>query len=100
LPKSVGHVFGATRIEAPSRPLLAFAAYNAAPASIIRMRAEAAQRGLDTDHWFNSVEIVVAEKMGMQTPTYVRNIYIYNVSYRLVTEARSADAPASGTAGK
>jgi hypothetical protein len=37
--------------------------------------------------------------MGMQIPTYVRNFYKYNVSYRLVTEARSADAPASGTAG-
>jgi hypothetical protein len=37
------------------------------------------------------VEIVTAEKIGMETTTYVRNIYKYYVSYKLVTEARETE---------
>jgi len=70
------------------RTLFAFASYNAGPASIARMRMEAKKRGLDPDRWFNNVEVVTAEKIGMETTTYVRNIYKYYVSYKLVTEAQ------------
>ena len=72
------------------RTLFAFASYNAGPANIGRMRTEAKKRGLDPDHWFNNVEIVTAEKIGMETTTYVRNIYKYYVSYKLVTEAQAS----------
>jgi membrane-bound lytic murein transglycosylase MltF len=51
------------------------------------MRKEAAKRGLDPDKWFNNVEIVIAQKIGMETTTYVRNIYKYYVAYRLQLEA-------------
>jgi membrane-bound lytic murein transglycosylase MltF len=54
------------------------------------MRKEAARRGLDPDKWFNNVELVVAEKIGIETTTYVRNIYKYYVSYRLTLEAQAA----------
>ena len=47
------------------------------------MRKEAAKRGLDPDKWFNHVEIVTAEKVGIETTTYVRNIYKYYVAYSL-----------------
>jgi membrane-bound lytic murein transglycosylase MltF len=40
------------------------------------MRKEAAARGLDPDKWFNNVEIVVAEKIGIETTTYVRTQHI------------------------
>jgi hypothetical protein len=40
------------------------------------------------NHWFNNVETVTAEKIGIETTTYVRNIFKYYVSYRLTTEAR------------
>ncbi len=73
-----------------NRPLFAFAAYNAGAAKIARMRTEAANRRLDPDKWFNNVELVVAEKIGMETTTYVRNIYKYYVSYKLTLEAREA----------
>ena len=73
-----------------NRPLFAFASYNAGPGSIARMRKEAARRGLDPDKWFNNVELVVAEKIGIETTTYVRNIYKYYVSYRLTLEAQAA----------
>ncbi len=47
------------------------------------MRKEAARRGLDPDQWFNNVELVTAEKVGIETTTYVRNIYKYFAAYKL-----------------
>lgn len=70
------------------RPLFAFASYNAGPGNIAKMRKLAAERGLNPDVWFNNVEIVVAEKIGIETTTYVRNIYKYYASYRLLQEAQ------------
>jgi membrane-bound lytic murein transglycosylase MltF len=71
-----------------NRPLFAFASYNAGAGRISQMRNEAAKRGLDPDKWFNNVEIVVGEKIGLETTTYVRNIYKYYVSYRLSVDAQ------------
>jgi membrane-bound lytic murein transglycosylase MltF len=77
-----------------NRPLFAFASYNAGPGTIARMRREAVARGLDPDKWFNNVELVVAEKVGIETTTYVRNIYKYYVSYKLTLEAEEAQRKA------
>ena len=82
--------FADAKFSEANRPLFAFAAYNAGAAKIARMRVEAANRRLDPDTWFNHVELVVAEKIGMETTTYVRNIYKYYVSYKLTLEAREA----------
>ncbi|MDR7134236.1 membrane-bound lytic murein transglycosylase MltF [Lysobacter niastensis] len=68
------------------RPLFAFAAYNAGPGNIAKMRREAAARGLNPDKWFNNVEIVTAEKIGIETTTYVRNIYKYYCAYKLALQ--------------
>jgi membrane-bound lytic murein transglycosylase MltF len=73
-----------------NRTLFAFASYNAGSANIAKMRKLAAQQGLDPDKWFNNVEIVVAEKIGIETTTYVRNIYKYYAAYRLITDAQAA----------
>ena len=72
-----------------NRALFAFASYNAGPANIAKMRKEAAQRGLDPDQWLNNVEILVAEKIGIETTTYVRNIYKYYAAYRLIVDAQA-----------
>jgi membrane-bound lytic murein transglycosylase MltF len=72
-----------------NRALFAFASYNAGPSNIAKMRKEAAQRGLDPDQWLNNVEIVVAEKIGIETTTYVRNIYKYYAAYRLIVDAQA-----------
>jgi len=69
-----------------NRTLFAFACYNAGPGNIRKMRAAAAERGLDDNKWFNNVELVTAEKIGIETTTYVRNIYKYFVAYRLMTD--------------
>jgi membrane-bound lytic murein transglycosylase MltF len=78
--------FPDARFTEGNRPLFAFASYNAGPGNISRMRKEAAKRGLDPDKWFNNVEIVTAEKIGIETTTYVRNIYKYYAAYKLQEE--------------
>ena len=80
--------------DAVNRPLFAFASYNAGPGAIARLRREAERRALDPDRWFNNVEVVVAEKIGIETTTYVRNIYKYYVAYRLLVSAREAQRAA------
>jgi membrane-bound lytic murein transglycosylase MltF len=82
--------FPDAHFSADDRPLFAFAAYNAGPANISKMRALAAERGLQSDRWFNNVELVVAEKIGVETTTYVRNIYKYYVAYKLTREQSEA----------
>jgi membrane-bound lytic murein transglycosylase MltF len=82
--------FPDAKFDEDERTLFAFASYNAGPGNISKMRKLAIQRGLDGDQWFNNVEIVVAAKIGIETTTYVRNIYKYYVAYKLEEEAREA----------
>ena len=72
------------------RTLFAFASYNAGPGHISRMRKDAAKRGLDADKWFDNVEVVVARRIGLETTTYVRNIFKYYVAYKLALDAQEA----------
>jgi membrane-bound lytic murein transglycosylase MltF len=72
-----------------NRPLFAFASYNCGPGNVAKARKEAEKRGLDPDKWFNNVEIVVAQRIGTETTTYVRNIYKYYVAYRLMLDAQA-----------
>ena len=50
------------------------------------MRKEAAKRNLDPDKWFNNVKIVTAEKVGIETTTYVRNIFKYYTASKLMLD--------------
>jgi len=77
-----------------NRPLFAFASYNCGPGNVAKARRLAEKRGLDPNKWFNNVEIVVAEKIGTETTTYVRNIYKYYVAYRLTLDAQAEVAKA------
>ncbi|MGO4307752.1 transporter substrate-binding domain-containing protein [Cupriavidus sp. RAF12] len=81
--------FADAHFEGSTRTLFAFASYNAGPGNISKMRKLATERGLNPDKWFNNVEIVVAEKIGMETTTYVRNIYKYYAAYTLLKEAQA-----------
>jgi len=81
--------FKDAKFDEQNRTLFAFASYNAGPGNMARMRKEAEKRGLDPDKWFNNVEVVTAEKIGIETTTYVRNIFKYYVSYKLTTEAQA-----------
>jgi len=75
--------FPDARFSEYDRPLFAFASYNAGPGKIAKMRRLAAKRGLDPDKWLNNVELVTAEKIGIETTTYVRNIYKYYIAYKM-----------------
>jgi membrane-bound lytic murein transglycosylase MltF len=66
--------------------LFAFAAYNAGPGGIHSLREEAGKKGLDPNVWIGNVELVAAARVGMETVTYVANIYKYYVAYKLVAE--------------
>jgi membrane-bound lytic murein transglycosylase MltF len=58
-----------------NRNLFAFAAYNAGPGAIQRLRREAEREKLNPNLWFNNVERVAAEHIGQEPVHYVRNIY-------------------------
>jgi len=81
--------FPDAKFDEANRSLFAFAAYNAGPGRIASMRKEAAKRGLDPDKWFNNVEIVTAEKVGIETTTYVRNIFKYYAAYKLMLDVQA-----------
>ena len=91
--------FSEAHFSEGNRPLFAFASYNAGPGNIAKARREAERRGLDPNRWFNNVEIVVAEKIGTETTTYVRNIYKYYVAYRLMLDAEETARKAREQAG-
>ena len=84
------HYFDDPAIDRLNQTLLALAAYNAGPARTRGLREMAAAEGLDPNRWFNNVEVVIGEQIGMETTTYVRNIYKYYVAYRLIADARAA----------
>ncbi len=88
----VNQYFDEPGIDRVNRHLFAFAAYNAGPNRITRLRAEAEKKGLDPNKWFNNVELVVAEDVGRETVQYVSNIFKYYIAYKLTIErARARD---------
>lgn len=63
--------------------LFTFAACNAGPAGIAKLRRGAAQMGLDPNRWFQNVEIVAAKRIGRATARCVANIVRYAVALDL-----------------
>ena len=81
--------FADATLEGEDQALFAFASYNAGPARVARLRAEAKQKGLDPDRWFDHVEPIAARRIGRETVRYVRYIYKYYVAYKLAAEIRA-----------
>ena len=82
----VDKYFANEPMDETNKLLFAFAAYNAGPGRIHSLREEAAKRGLDPNVWVDNVEMIAAEKIGMETVTYVANIYKYYIAYKLVEQ--------------
>lgn len=76
--------FSDPAIDDLNRTLLSFAAYNAGPNRIAKLRQKAEELGLDPNVWFRNVEISVAAEVGRETVTYVSNIYKYYAAYRMM----------------
>jgi membrane-bound lytic murein transglycosylase MltF len=82
--------FAKDSMDALNQTLFAFAAYNAGPGRIERLRAKAASQGLNPNVWRNNVELVAARAIGAETVTYVANIYKYYVAYKLTQSEEAA----------
>jgi membrane-bound lytic murein transglycosylase MltF len=91
----IGTYFPDAELDEENRTLFAFAAYNAGPARVGRLRKTAAELGYDPNRWFNNVELVMAAKVGQEPVTYVRNIYKYYVSYKLAVDAEALERDAA-----
>jgi membrane-bound lytic murein transglycosylase MltF len=68
------------------RILFAFAAYNAGPNRVVRIRNKAN----DPSQWFGSVEWDVASSVGTEPVRYVKNIYRYYLVFRGFEKRRDA----------
>jgi membrane-bound lytic murein transglycosylase MltF len=82
----VDQYFAKEPMDDMNKILFAFAAYNCGPARVRQLRKIAAERGLDPNVWMRNVEMIASEKIGIETVTYVSNIYKYYVAYKLLTE--------------
>ena len=63
--------------------LFATASYNAGPVDS-SITQKAAAHGYNPNLWFNNVEIIASVEIGRQTVDYVRNIYTYYLTYKMV----------------
>lgn len=75
-------------MDARNKILFSFAAYNAGPGRVQKLRKETEKRGLNPNLWFNNVELVAARHIGEETVIYVANIYKYYIAYKLLEEQR------------
>ncbi len=75
--------FNDDKLDATNKTLMVFAAYNAGPTRITRLRKKAAAQGLNPNRWFGNVELVAAKDIGQETVQYVSNIFKYYVAYKL-----------------
>ncbi len=92
--------FAKDPMDEMNKVLFSFASYNAGPARIRRLRAEAKKQGLDPNRWFRNVEVVAARRIGQETVRYVRNIYKYYIAYRLLDQHLRQREAISAMAGQ
>ncbi|MCB1772159.1 MAG: lytic transglycosylase F [Gammaproteobacteria bacterium] len=87
--------FSEPGISPKDRLAFSWAAYNAGPANVRRMRSKASKMGLDPDSWFGQVELAAARTVGNETVDYVRNVFKYYVAYALVRDQLLATTQAA-----
>jgi membrane-bound lytic murein transglycosylase MltF len=72
------------------RMAFVWAAYNAGPNAVRRMRSRAAEMGLDPDRWFGNVEYAAQAMKGREPVRYVSNIFKYYLAYKRIMAIREA----------
>ena len=80
------HYFDDESIDDLNQILLSFAAYNAGPSRVSRVR----KRARDPNVWFDSVEWQVARAAGIQPIHYVRYIFIYHIVFSDMAKEEAA----------
>ncbi len=73
--------FSDSGMDVFNQTMFAFAAYNAGPARVRKLRTMAEQEGYDPNLWFDNVEIMAARDIGRETVQYVANILKYYLAY-------------------
>lgn len=81
------HYFSDEGIEEWDQLAFAWAAYNAGPARVARMRERARSLGFDPNRWFGHVEHAAFAVAGLGPVRYVRNVYRYYLTYLMIEEA-------------
>lgn len=71
-------------ISPENQVFFSWAAYNAGPANVRKMRKLADEMGLDKNVWFQNVEIAAGRIIGVETVRYVANIYKFYSTYLLM----------------
>jgi len=80
------HYFSSPDISPEDQMFFSWAAYNAGPANLHKIRNHAEEMGLDKNVWFKNVEIAAARIIGTETVRYVANIYKYYSTYLLLEQ--------------
>ena len=79
--------FSGPEISPEDRVDFSFAAYNAGPSKIQKMRRKAKAMGLNPDKWFYNVELAALKHIGQEPVRYVANIHKYYVAYSQIAES-------------
>ena len=80
------HYFSDPELTEVDRFAFTWAAYNAGPNKVRKMRVRAKKMELDPNKWFQNVEYAALRIVGQETVTYVANIYKYYIAYALSRE--------------
>jgi len=78
-------------LDPKNQTLMAFAAYNAGPTGLQRLRAKAKEMGRNPNIWFDNVEYAAAAVIGRETVQYVSNIYKYYIAYTVIRQMENND---------
>ncbi len=81
--------FADPQLKNIDRMAFSWAAYNAGPAKVKKMRRRAAQIGLNPAIWHSNVEVAAGKIVGRETVEYVSNIFKYYIAYSLVRDQQA-----------
>jgi len=76
--------YSGPEFDEENRFAFSWAAYNAGPARVRQFRRRAEKMGLDPNQWFGHVEYAALAIVGRETYRYVRNIYKYYLTYKII----------------
>lgn len=79
--------FSDPAITRENQIFFSWAAYNAGPANVRKMRNLAEEMGLDRNVWFKNVEVAAGRIIGSETVKYVANIHKYYSVYLLLEQS-------------
>jgi membrane-bound lytic murein transglycosylase MltF len=84
--------FSGPEISPADQANFSFAAYNAGPSKIQKMRRKAKTMRLNPDKWFYNVELAALKHIGQEPVRYVANIHKYYIAYSMISESLNKKA--------